>query len=99
MNDTNKTLNYYMRLNWTFELRAPSPNEDWSIMVQELPGCWSQGNTAVEALLNIKDVMEGWIEAALEYGDPIPEPKETPSREDWEENAREAASAHIPIGE
>lgn len=30
--------------------------------VPDLPGCLSQGNTEEEALANIKEAVEGWLE-------------------------------------
>ncbi len=33
-----------------------------------LPGCVSQGDTADEALENIKDAVHGWLEVAYERG-------------------------------
>ena len=41
--------------------------------VPSLPGCISQGETQREALSNIREAMEGWLAAAREFGDPIPE--------------------------
>ena len=75
MNDTNKTLNYYMALPYTFQLK-PDPDAGWFIKVVELPGCMSQSDSFAEALGMIDEAMELWIETALEDGDPIPEPKE-----------------------
>ena len=40
----------------------------------ELPGCVTAGVTVEEALLLLRDAMEGWVECALRAGDPIPEP-------------------------
>lgn len=31
-----------------------------------LKGCWSQGKTEQEALANVKEAMEGWLEAEEE---------------------------------
>jgi predicted RNase H-like HicB family nuclease len=31
-----------------------------------LKGCWSQGKTEEEALVNIREAMEGWLEAQEE---------------------------------
>ncbi|MBA4179513.1 MAG: hypothetical protein C0506_02895 [Anaerolinea sp.] len=41
----------------------------------ELPGCVTAGETVEEALVMLRDAMEGWIECALVAGDPIPEPE------------------------
>ncbi len=37
-----------------------------------LKGCVSQGNTKEEALKNIKEAMEAYVEALLEDGLPVP---------------------------
>jgi len=42
--------------------------------VQELDGCMSDGETVEETHLNIREAMEGWIEARLEGGFDIPTP-------------------------
>jgi predicted RNase H-like HicB family nuclease len=42
---------------------------------RELPGCFTVGNSRSEALANLKDVFDEWIEAKLEWGSAIPEPE------------------------
>lgn len=41
----------------------------------ELPGCLAHGSSYDEALDNVKDAMQLWLETAQEFGDPIPKPK------------------------
>lgn len=41
----------------------------------ELSGCMAHGNSEEEALANIKDAIQLWIETARKYGDEIPQPK------------------------
>ena len=41
----------------------------------ELPGCVTAGESVQEALEMLQDAMEGWIEAALDAGEHIPEPE------------------------
>ena len=52
-------------------------NEDDAFVaeVPELPGCMAHGSTQDEALANIREAMDLWIETAKEFGDPIPAPK------------------------
>jgi predicted RNase H-like HicB family nuclease len=38
-----------------------------------LPGCVSQGNTREEALANIREAMELYIDDCAAAGDPVPE--------------------------
>ncbi len=52
-------------------------NEDDAFVaeVPELPGCMAHGPTQDEALVNIREAMDLWIETSKEFGDPIPAPK------------------------
>lgn len=43
--------------------------------VQELAGCMADGPTAREALHNVEQIAQEWIETALELGRPIPNPR------------------------
>ena len=43
--------------------------------VPELPGCAAHGADQDEALANVRQAIDLWIRTALEFGDPIPEPK------------------------
>ena len=47
----------------------------WVAIVHELPGCKSDGDTPTEALSNAFDAIQCWIEAAVEMGRAVPEPK------------------------
>ena len=52
-------------------------NEDHAFIaeVPELPGCMAHGDSQDEALKNVNDAMQLWIDTAREFGDPIPQPK------------------------
>jgi predicted RNase H-like HicB family nuclease len=39
------------------------------VSVPALPGCWSQGATRDEAMANIREAIQGWLEAAQEKCD------------------------------
>jgi predicted RNase H-like HicB family nuclease len=43
------------------------------VSVPALPGCVSQGDSRQEALLNIREAIELYIEDCREAGDPVPE--------------------------
>ena len=43
--------------------------------VPELPGCMAHGSTHEEALTNVKEAVQLWIDTAKEFSRPIPEPK------------------------
>ncbi len=40
--------------------------------VPSLPGCVSQGATRTEALANVREAIEGYLENLRERGEPIP---------------------------
>ena len=42
--------------------------------VPDLPGCMSDGETPEEALANVKDAVEAWIEEAQTLGRAVPAP-------------------------
>ena len=44
----------------------------YSVHCPTLKGVHSQGATYEEALANIREAIEGWLQVAREYGDPIP---------------------------
>ncbi len=52
------------------------PNEDGSFSAEilEFPGCFAEGETADEAIHNLEEAAQSWIEASLERGLEIPEP-------------------------
>jgi predicted RNase H-like HicB family nuclease len=51
------------------------PGEDgyWVIECLSLPGCISQGKTKGEAIANIKEAIQAYIEVLEEDGLPVPE--------------------------
>ena len=72
-----KTLDFYMHLPYTIEVIRDT-GEAYSGLfarVVELPGCMTQADTFDELGEMIEDAMRGWIEAALETGQDIPEPR------------------------
>ncbi|MCY4513459.1 MAG: type II toxin-antitoxin system HicB family antitoxin [Bdellovibrionales bacterium] len=51
------------------------PGEDgfWLAECPSLPGCISQGQSKKEAIKNIQEAVEGYIEVLQQDGEPIPE--------------------------
>lgn len=70
----NKTLEYYLSLPYTIEIIPDAESGGYVARVKELRGCMTQADTWNELLAMIQEAKEGWLEVALEYGHPIPEP-------------------------
>lgn len=43
--------------------------------VPELPGCMADGSSYQEALANAQQIIQEWIDTALELGRTVPQPK------------------------
>jgi len=52
-----------------YSVALEKTEEGSSIWCPGLPGCWSQGLTEEEALENIKDAIEVWLETAEELAE------------------------------
>jgi len=50
----------------------PSKDGGYSVYVPSLPGCVSEGDSYQEALDNIREAIQGWLEVAQEFGDDLP---------------------------
>ncbi len=50
----------------------PDPTGGFVALVPVLPGCVSQGETRQEALMNIREAAELYVEHCIAAGDPVP---------------------------
>lgn len=61
----------------------------FGVVVPDLPGCFSAGDTLDEALAGAEEAAAAWIDAALDAGEPIPAPSDldalrrNPDYADW----------------
>jgi predicted RNase H-like HicB family nuclease len=62
-------IKYEVILYWSEE------DEAFIAEVPELPGCMADGATYQEALANVEQIAQEWIETARELGREIPVPK------------------------
>ena len=46
----------------------------WGVVVPDLPGCFSAGDTLEEAMIQAEEAVSLWIEATLDAGEAIPVP-------------------------
>lgn len=55
-------------------IEAGDENTAWSVVVPDLPGCFSAGDTLDEAMAAVEEAAAAWIDAALDAGRAIPSP-------------------------
>jgi predicted RNase H-like HicB family nuclease len=72
----NEELEYYAKLPYTVIVEQWDDGEGpyWVARIAELPHCLIHGDTAEEAVREIRDVKIDWIKSNLERGLPVPEP-------------------------
>jgi antitoxin HicB len=68
-----QTLEDYLNLNYPMTF-YPESDGGYTVMMKDLLGCISQGDTLEEAFQNIQEAKQAWIETAFECGDEIPLP-------------------------
>ena len=61
----------------------------YGVVVPDLPGCFSAGDTLEEALAAVEEAAAAWIDAALDAGEAVPPPssldalRDNPDYRDW----------------
>lgn len=61
-------------MHYPIAIEAGTGAEAYGVVVPDLPGCFSAGDTLDEAMDNAKEAIELWLEVAIDDGMPIPEP-------------------------
>ena len=51
----------------------PDPEGGYAVWVPALPGCVSQGETPEDALANIREAIQCYVESSLKHGEPLPD--------------------------
>lgn len=69
-----KPLEYYLNLKYPVTLEA-APEGGYFVQIEDLPGCYSQGETTEEAMEMIEEARQLWLESAYEDGLDIPLPR------------------------
>lgn len=57
-------------------------DQAFSVIVPDLPGCFSAGDTLEEAITNAQEAIELWLETVIDDGGGIPEPKSIKEHKD-----------------
>jgi antitoxin HicB len=69
-----KPLEYYINLKYPVTFEA-APEGGYFVQIEDLPGCYSQGETVEEAMEMIEEARHLWLESAYEDGLDIPLPR------------------------
>ena len=70
---TRKPLQYYFDIKYPVTLEA-CPEGGYFVQIEDLPGCYSQGETVEEAIEMIEEARQLWMESMYEDGQEIPLP-------------------------
>jgi antitoxin HicB len=73
MTEMTKDLSYYLSLRYPVEVRE-NPEGGYFVTHPDLDGCMAEGSALDEAMANLADARELWIEARLAGGYGVPEP-------------------------
>lgn len=66
----------YLKLRYTRQI-IQEEDGSWRAEISEFPGCFSVGDSDIEALSGLGDVAYAWLESMIETGQSIPKPPET----------------------
>lgn len=64
-----------MKLKYPIAIEPGDEETAFGVVVPDLPGCFSAGDSLEEAIENSKEAIAGWIEITLDEGGKIPTPK------------------------
>jgi predicted RNase H-like HicB family nuclease len=65
--------------------------------IEELPGLESIGDSQMDARAGLVSAFEDYLAAMLEWGEPVPEPKQWPESFGWNPNAPGAVAGTIRV--
>ncbi len=61
-------MKYLIEVSWSEE------DAGYIAVAPDLPGCCAWGATAEEAVREVQDAQQAWIEACRKSGEPVPQP-------------------------
>lgn len=64
------------QMRYPIMIEAGDDNTAWSVVVPDLPGCFSAGDTLDDAIIAAEEAAAAWIDAALDAGKTIPTPSQ-----------------------
>src|SRR5271163_4991247 len=61
-------------MRYPIAIELGTPTSAFGVVVPDLPGCFSAGDTLDEALAAVEEAAAAWVDAALDAGEAIPAP-------------------------
>jgi predicted RNase H-like HicB family nuclease len=61
-------------MHYPVAIEPGTDTEAFGVVVPDLPGCFSAGDSLEEALAQAQEAMAAWVETALDSGQDIPQP-------------------------
>ena len=61
-------------MRYPIAIELGSDTAAYGVVVPDLPGCFSAGDTLDETLVGAQEAAAAWIDAALDVGEAIPSP-------------------------
>jgi predicted RNase H-like HicB family nuclease len=61
-------------MRYPIAIEPGTETEAFGVVVPDLPGCFSAGDTLEEAIANAEEAITAWIETALDSGQGVPPP-------------------------
>lgn len=61
-------------MRYPIAIEPGSESAAWGVVVPDLPGCFSAGDTLEQAMVQAEDAITAWIEVAIDAGQDIPAP-------------------------
>lgn len=62
-------------MRYPIAIEQGSDDQAYGVVVPDLPGCFSAGDTLDEAIDNAKEAIELWLETVIDDGGAVPAPK------------------------
>jgi len=63
-----------MTMRYPIAIEPGNETAAFGVVVPDLPGCFSAGDTLDEAMANAEQAVAAWIDVTLDAGEPIPAP-------------------------
>jgi len=61
-------------MEYPIAIEPVSNNYAFGVVVPDLPGCFSAGDTLIEAINNAKEAIELWMQTVIDDGGDVPDP-------------------------